>query len=557
MRHADRVNALAYSPDGTRARVGLARRHGEDLGSRQRPRSRHLPRAPRPARRPDEERYSAAPTSSASPTSRSTRRKRSSRRSCGNQVHLWDPETGKPIKTLLNIGKTDKPLKALAYSPDGKFLAVGGDDGILRVVESDTGKAKYTSPSRNARIETVAYSPNGNMVALGDSNAQVAVYAPNQPNQLAMAVQGVDLGEVMGVAFTADSGAVFTCGRTGRPGSPPGRSRTARAPATPRRKLRDYRRPHRHGHVPRGRAQDGTFLVTGGEDKTVRVWDVTSGKQLRSFQGHMTQVTAVAARGDGKQIASASEDGAIRMWDLNTTDDHRALTDATDSLWAVAFSPDGKRVAAAGSDRSIRVYHPETGKLEATLTGATSPITSLAFFPDSNRLVGAGGDQGRGPLGRREAKGDQGTRRATSRRSCRVAVSDDAKLIVSGGAVGDRTVRGFRPEGDKAAWTWTGALGRLCGRGAEGKQARRGGARPTARSSRSTSRVRRRRRRDASPRTSPAWRASRTARTATGSRASAATASCASGPWPRTASLTPLVKFDGQAKASAPGTSPL
>src|SRR5438046_1141384 len=78
------------------------------------------------------------------------------------------------LKTLVNLGKTDKPLKALAFKPDGKFLAVGGDDGILRVVEGDTGKATYTSPTRNARIEKVAYSPNGNMIALGDSNSQVA-----------------------------------------------------------------------------------------------------------------------------------------------------------------------------------------------------------------------------------------------------------------------------------------------------------------------------------------------------------------------------------------------
>ena len=134
----------------------------------------------------------------------------------GNQVHLWDPATGKAVKTLLNIGKTDKPLKAIAFSPDGKFLAVAGDDGILRVIESDTGKEKYKSPSRNARLERVAWSPNGNMVVVGDGNQQVAVYAPNLPNQLAMAVQGVDLGSVVGVAFTADNKEVLTCGGDGK-----------------------------------------------------------------------------------------------------------------------------------------------------------------------------------------------------------------------------------------------------------------------------------------------------------------------------------------------------
>jgi len=373
---------------------------------------------------------------------------------CGNQVHLWDPTTGKPIKTILNIGKTDKPLKSLAYSPDGKFLAVGGDDGILRVIESDTGKAKYTSPSRNARLEKVAWSSNGNLVGVGDSNSQVAVYAPNQSNQLAMAVQGVDRGAVLGVDFTSDSGAVLTCGDDGKARLTAGTKPDGSNAGNTATKMREY-----VGHtgsvtclklVPK----EGAYFVTGGADKTVRVWEVASQKQFRSFQGHLTRITAVGARGDSGQIASGSEDGAIRLWDLNSIDEHRALSEATDSLWAVAFSPDGKRLAAAGSDRSIRVYDPDNGKLEATLSGAKSPITSLAFFPDSNRLAAAGGDKLVviwDVTSRKVIKEFPGHESAI----LSVAVSDDGKLIVSGGAVGDRTVRGFTPEGDKSQWIYT------------------------------------------------------------------------------------------------------
>ena len=200
--------------------------------------------------------------------------------------------------------------------------------------------------------------------------------------------------------------------------------------------------------------KDGTLFVSGGDDRSVRVWELASKKQLRSFQGHLTRVTAVAARGDGLQVASGSDDGAIRLWDLNATDEHRALTEATDSLWAVAFSPDGKRVAAAGADRTIRVYQTDSGKLEAALTGARSPITSLAFFPDSNRLVAAGGDR---VVVLWDVAKQKAIKEFTGHESAilSVAVSDDSKLIVSGGAVGDRTVRGFRPDEEKAAWTYT------------------------------------------------------------------------------------------------------
>src|SRR5205085_461812 len=163
-------------------------------------------------------------------------------------------------------------------------------------------------------------------------------------------VQGVDLGEVMGVAFTSNSDSVFTCGRDGKARLTAGPTPDGGGAPNTATKLRDY---VGHAGPVTGLAVtgDGAMLITCGEDKTVRAWDVKTGKPLRSFQGHMTKVTAVAVRRDGRQVASASDDGAVRVWDLNTSDDHRAMTDSKDSLWAVAISPNGKRLAAAGADK--------------------------------------------------------------------------------------------------------------------------------------------------------------------------------------------------------------
>ena len=451
MRHAGGVNALAYSPDGTRfvsaSEDGTAKVW--DLGN-----GREVVTYRGHVDQPGDPTKAGTNVLGVADVSYHPRKPIVATCS-GNQVHLWDPETGKAIKTVLTIEKSDKPLKTLAFSPDGRFLAIGGDDGILRIIDSESGKATYTSPSRNTRLEKVSWSPNGNMVVVGDASMQVSVYAPKQANQLAMAVQGVDRGAVLGVAFTADSGSVLTCGEDGKIHLTAGPKPDGTNAANTATKIS----PDYVGHngavtclalVP----PKGQLLVSGGADRTVRVWDVASKKQIRSFQGHLGRITAVAARGDGGQLASGSEDGAIRVWDLNATDEHRALTDATDSLWAVAFSPDGKRVAAAGSDRSIRVYDPTTGKLEATLSGAKSPITTLAFFPDSDRLVAAGGDR---VVVIWDVTKQKMLKELPGHESAilSVAVSDDSKLIVSGGAVGDRTVRGYRPDGDRADWTYT------------------------------------------------------------------------------------------------------
>ena len=67
-----------------------------------------------------------------------------------------------------------------------------------------------------------------------------------------------------------------------------------------------------------GFAADGGTLVSGGEDKTVRLWDVVSGKELRTFRGHTDVITAVVVAPDGKAIASGSYDDSVRLWDAAT-----------------------------------------------------------------------------------------------------------------------------------------------------------------------------------------------------------------------------------------------
>lgn len=138
---------------------------------------------------------------------------------------------------------------------------------------------------------------------------------------------------------------------------------------------------------------DGLRAVTCGADRTLRLWDITTGKEVRVFKGHIGTVFSVAFAADGKHIISGSEDRTVRLWDAATGKELRRLPGTRDLVNAVAVSRDGKFVAAGGQDRTIYLWELDTGKLLKKLTGHRGAIFRLAFSPDGKRLASTSDDE--------------------------------------------------------------------------------------------------------------------------------------------------------------------
>ena len=139
---------------------------------------------------------------------------------------------------------------------------------------------------------------------------------------------------------------------------------------------------------------DGHRLATGGDDNTVRVWDVATGKPIGDpLTGHTNSVSSVAFSPDGHLLASGSYDGTARVWDAATGHNPATFNPLSGPVAGVAFSPDGSQLATGSGNGTIRVWDIATGRpIGAPLTGHTHGVNSVAFSPDGHRLASGGDD---------------------------------------------------------------------------------------------------------------------------------------------------------------------
>lgn len=176
---------------------------------------------------------------------------------------------------------------------------------------------------------------------------------------------------------------------------------------------------------------DGRQLVTGGGDDVWKLWDVATGKELRSRPAGCKGVTAVAFRPDGRCLATGGWDGPVTLWDTATGKEQRSLRGHAENVTSLAYRPDGRRIVSGSGDDTLRIWDPATGKSLRTLdAGNQYDATAVAFSGDSKSIM-AGDGVGGITLWDAESGEQLRTLEGHRRSVTAVALGRDGKVIAS------------------------------------------------------------------------------------------------------------------------------
>ena len=245
------------------------------------------------------------------------------------RFRVWDWKSGR--QKFEGQSKLERP--GLAFSPDGKLVAVGTDDDVVTILNAETGKPLRSFSFVKGTIGLVFFSPNGSR--LFATTYEGDIYCLDLHDWRLLNISGNHANEVMSYAFSPD----------------------------------------------------GKTLATGSVDRTLKLWDIATGTLLRTIIGHGGWVTSLYFSVDSRQLLSGDVDGLIKLWNLDAKEMPVWPDAEPDSISATTFTPQNELIAIGRArDGNLKLWDLSHGRILADL-GIAQMVSSAAFSKDASLLA--------------------------------------------------------------------------------------------------------------------------------------------------------------------------
>ncbi len=235
-------------------------------------------------------------------------------------------------------------ILSLAFSPDGKLMAIGTSDQSVIIWDVLTWTEIKTLFEENDDVRTLAFSRDGKYLASGHEDDKVYLWDTSTWKKIS-SIRASDA--VTSLSFNGDS----------------------------------------------------TILAIARDNDKILLWDIKKGKAHKKLQGHNGDVKAVDYSPDGSRLASGSQDNIVIVWDAASGEKIQTLPGHINNVVAISYSPDGKYLVSGSNDNTIIIWDANTGNYINTLAGYTNSVCTVSFVPGSNILAAGDCIVLKGPFG--------------------------------------------------------------------------------------------------------------------------------------------------------------
>lgn len=289
------------------------------------------------------------------------------------------------------VADAEQPLRSVAFSPDSRLLATGGDYRAVHTWSAETGQAMASFKAHAGTVGEVAFVGDAELFS-GSADKGAFVWSAEPGWTLERTIGSIDdanllADRVMALDFNTD-GSLLVAG-----GGVPSRFGEVKLFNTADGALvRALPEPHTDGVFGVAFSPDGSRIATCGADKYVKVFTTATGAMVRPFEGHTEYVLDVSWRGDSRSLASAGADNTIRVWDVDTGELSRTILGYDKQVTDIRFMGDSINTVSSSGDKTVRMHRTDNGQVLRTLVGGTDFMYCVDSTPDSRYVIAGGFD---------------------------------------------------------------------------------------------------------------------------------------------------------------------